>query len=446
MKFHLEKPDLMKANKEEVTRVLYGDKKNEVSDFIKKVTETEYLYWDEIRRKEPSPSEISKESLWLVIKWAREQKSIPTEIRDKDGKYFTWSRLDYFEEFLHTVDMNTGGEIFVGGADFSKSQKQKLVTRGIIEEAIASSQLEGAATSRQVAKKMIQEGRKPVNMSEQMILNNYASLKAIEEKYKNEKIDMSMLLELHGMITNDTLDSQEEKPRLRIKGEPIYVSDKSTGDIYHEGPGMEFVTKELQRLIDFANNEGGSKVFIHPVVKAIMIHFWIGYLHPFTDGNGRLARLLFYWYLLKEGYWAFAYLPISKIIKKSPVQYIMAYVHTEQDDNDLTYFIDYNFRKIKLALKDFSDYLEKQSSSNLQMKKKSESKHGLNDRQVQLLQYFHGDADARTTMKAHMNVNHVSKMTASKDLKDLVSKGFLEPKKQGWYVYYYATTKVKDLF
>ncbi|MFH1657244.1 MAG: Fic family protein [bacterium] len=446
MKFKLKKPETREINKNEVSQAFSDDKKPEVLDFIKRTSGSEYLYWDKIQHKEPSPSGISKEVLWFIIKFFREQKSIQTVIKDVQGKYFTWSKLDYFEEFLHKIDMNTGGEIFIGHSDFNKNQKQKLITRGILEEAIASSQLEGAATSRQAAKKMIQEGRKPVNKSEQMIINNYNSLKAIEEKYKNQKMSLDLLLELHGLITKDTLDSQEEKPRLRIKDESICVSDKLTGDIYHEAPAMDFVKNELKKLVDFANDDLDTDIFIHPVVKAIMLHFWLGYLHPFTDGNGRLARLLFYWYLLKENYWAFAYLPISKVIKKSPIQYMMAYVYSEQDDNDLTYFIDYNFNKIKLALKDFVDYLEEQAKNNSQMKKKSEAEHSLNMRQVQLLQYFHGDVDARTTMIAHMNINQVSKMTASKDLKNLVKKGFLTSKKQGKYVYYYATDKIKELF
>jgi len=128
-------------------------------------------------------------------------------------------------------------------------------------------------------------------------------------------------------------------------GEPVFVTDESKGLVYYEAPDIDFVKDELIKLIKFANDESTAGVFIHPIIKAIMLYFWLGYLHPFSDGNGRLARLLFYWYLVKEGYWAFVYLPISKIIKRSPKQYIMAYVYSEQDDNDLTYFVNYNFKK-----------------------------------------------------------------------------------------------------
>jgi Fic family protein len=447
MYFRLKKPDLGENKQEKILASIFGSKNwIEIFEFAKKTSEPRYLYWDKVRYKEPSPEMISKEDLWFVIKFLRESQRLKTVIEDKDGNIFSWLKLDYFEEFFHEVDMNTGGELFVERGGVDKANKQKLITRGIMEEAIASSQLEGAATSRQAAKKMLREGRKPINKSEQMIVNNYLSMRAIEDEYKDKEMSLDLILELHGLITQNTLDSKSEKPRLRKKGELVYVSDNASGVVYHEGPDTDFVKKELIKLVQFANDDLKTEAFIHPLIKAIMIHFWMGYLHPFTDGNGRLARLLFYWYLIKKKYWAFVYLPISKVIKKSPIQYGMAYVYSEQDNNDLTYFIDYNIRKIKIALKEFTDYLDRQSGKNSQMKKRSESKYNLNMRQIQLLQYLHGDLDGRTMLKAHMNVNQITKMTASKDLKDLAKKGFLTFKKQGRNVYYYGTDKIKELF
>lgn len=446
MLFKLRQPNLSKINQEELFKFFTDENRAEIFDFIKRATELEYLHWDKIIYKEPSPKGISKEALWGIIKIFRESKNLKTIIKDSNEKVFNWSKLDYFEEFFHELDMNTGGELFVEKSGIRKANKQKLITRGIMEEAIASSQLEGAATSRQAAKKMLREGRRPINSSEQMIVNSYASMKAIEETYKDREMSMDLILELHALITNNTLDSQKEKPRIRKPGESVCVNDTTSGVIYHEGPDIKFVKKELKKLIKFANDEYENESFIHPIIKAIMLHFWMGYLHPFTDGNGRLARQLFYWYLIKKGYWAFVYLPISKVIKDAPKQYTMAYVYSEQDDNDLTYFLDYNIRKIKLAVRDFSKYLEKQSKKNMKMKKKCDARYNLNIRQVQLLQYMHGDSDDRTSLKAHMNVNQVAKMTATKDLKDLVAKAFLTSEKQGRNVYYYGTEKIKELF
>lgn len=443
--FLLQKPNLDKISKDELGRLFSDENKSIFFDFLKKVSSEKYLYWDKVKFQEPSPKNVSKETLWYAIKTLRQPKAINTHINNIDNDKFTWSKLDYFEELIHNLDLHTGGELFI---DHSKEKKvkQQLISRGVLEEAIASSQLEGASTSRVAAKKMIQEGLKPTNDSEQMIINNYASLRAIEDDYKDKEMSLDLLVELHSLITKDTKDAQGETPRMRKKNEPIKVTDKLTGEIYHEAPDMKFVKKELVKFVKFANDELDDEAFTHPIIKAMMLHFWIGYLHPFTDGNGRLARLIFYWYLIKNGYWAFMYLPISKAIKKSPQQYAMAYVYSEQDDNDLTYFIDYNFKKINLALEDFKKYLDEKSKENVVMKNNLEAEFDFNLRQVHLLQYLYGDNESRTNISAHMNVNNVSKKTAITDLKELSKEGFLEERKFGRNIYYYGTDKIRKYF
>lgn len=444
--FKLERPNLDKIDKDKGIKKLLGLEREEFLKFINHVSEDEYLYWDKIKYHQPSPQGSSREELWLMVKFIRGINSIKTPIKHEDGHFFTWLKLDKMEPFFHEIDLSTGGEISVEKALDEKKNKQKLIFRGIVEEAIASSQLEGASTSREVAKKFLREGKKPKNYSEQMIFNNYSTMKLIEEDYKNRKMDRDLFLELHGMITKDTSTSEGEQPRLRNEKDEICVTDNKKEEIiYHKAPDIKFVNIEIEKLISFANDESNNN-FIHPIIKAIMLHFWVGYLHPFTDGNGRLARVLFYWYLLRNGYWAFSYLPISKIIKKSPAQYKMAYVYSEQDDYDMTYFIDYNIKKIQLTVKEFKEYLANKAEKNISMKITSRFYYKFNERQISLLQYFNGDPEEKTSLKMHINTNQVSKNTALKDLKSLVKQGFLEIKKQGKIVYYYPTSKIRSLF
>jgi Fic family protein len=89
---------------------------------------------------------------------------------------------------------------------------------------------------------------------------------------------------------------------------------------------------------------------VHPVVRAILIHFMLGYDHPFYDGNGRTARALFYWSLARSGYWLMEYVSISRLLRQAPAQYARAYRHTETDDNDTTYFIVHQLEVIQQAI------------------------------------------------------------------------------------------------
>ena len=95
------------------------------------------------------------------------------------------------------------------------------------------------------------------------------------------------------------------------------------------------------------------------MVRAIVAHFMLAYDHPFVDGNGRTARLLFYWSMLSQDYWLAEFLPISRLLAKAPAQYARSFLHSEQDDGDLTYFVLYQLGIIQRAITDLHEYLDR---------------------------------------------------------------------------------------
>ncbi len=403
-----------------------------------------YLYWDKVKYKKFTSKEPI-EKIWAAIKFFRNFQSSPTEIKAENGESFRWvHQLPGLEEFLHKIDLNTGGHLASQGVGIDEKSKMKFISRGIVEEAIASAQLEGASITRKLAKKFLAEGRAARTSSEHMILNNYQSMRAVEEDLKKKPLTLDLLFELHAMIVKNTV-SKNELHRFRKDSDNIIVGDALGKFAYHVPPKISFVEKEIERFLNFANDSLGQR-FLHPVIKAVMLHFWVAYLHPFTDGNGRLARLVFYWYLLKKGYWAFSYLPISTMIRKSPSQYLKSYVYSEQDDFDLTYFIDYNVRKIKLAMKDFEKYMKKASLKNSRVNLKAKTIYNFNERQIQLIQYYYEHKDEYTSPAIHMNQYQISKSTAIRDLQDLLEKGFVSLTKNRKRSCYFSTDKIKELF
>lgn len=441
--YKLEKPNLSRFR---IERVLGSVLR--VQDFPSTISNTEqpeYSYWDKVKYK-PRPKGLTPEEYWGLVKFFRQHSPhrVQSAVKGESGENFTWQQLPGLQQFLHHVDMHLGGSL-VSDQMCDSKEKYRFISRGIMEEAIASSQLEGANTTRKVAKRMLLERRRPKNRSEQMILNSYQTMVAIETNLRSSRMDMDFLLDLHVRLTRDTL-SPGDVGRLRTKSDQVLVMDPSDSTIYHIPPEERFLRKEVTRLIDYANDDLQDKAFVHPVVKAIILHFWVGYLHPFVDGNGRMARSLFYWYLLRNDYWAFSYLPLSRVIKNSPAQYRDAYVYSEQDDHDLTYFVDYNMRKISQAQREFEAYVRRKQLESQRMFAVAKSKYHLNERQIQLLRYLYKNASASTTLKTHSQIYDISRVTAARDLRNLEGLGFLVSRKVGREVPFYGSPKLSVLF
>ncbi len=433
--YKIEKPDLSKIKRSE------GDweKYNFSEDFqeILERANKDYLPWIEFKNK--SWVKLDRYKSWESIKFIRQMVNTKTFILDDKSKFFS-ANLSIAPEFLHQIDMELGGNL-AGIIEIKEGERQKLIKRNLIEESIASSQLEGANTSRKVAKEMLLSGRKPKDKSEQMIVNNHEVMAWMESELKNEELSFELICEIHKRITKNTLEEKYQgviRNTFDDKGERLKIYPFDDNTVAYVTPTKEFVESQLPILIKFANDKLETG-FIHPIIKAIMLHFWIGLLHPFEDGNGRLARILFYWYALRKGYWAFSYLSISEMIKNSPKQYAMAYIYSEQDDNDLNYFLHYNIEKIKLAKQKFFTFLNKKIEDKNRVISLISKGSKLNQRQLELLQYFSEDKKGHTTLTEYLNYNsEIKKLTAINDLKELHEKGFLRKVKNGRNVFYFA--------
>lgn len=379
-----------------------------------KVFQDDYLYWDKVKYKSKRDN---LEDVWFVIKFHRYIKS--KKLSFGNAK-FTYPTTDFIQRTLHEFDLNTGGTL-TSNIGIAETDKSKFMISSLIEESINSSQMEGASTTRKKAKEMIQQEKKPQNKSEIMIMNNYVTMKHIVQ-IKDEDLTVEKLLEIHKLISKGTLDAPNEEGCFRTNDE-IFVANVMKGKVVHQPPSVDELPILINDLIKFFNED--SNDFIHPIIKGCVIHFMIGWIHPFTDGNGRTARALFYWYMLKNGYWLTEYLSISKIIKDSKNQYEKAYLYTENDDNDLGYFITYHLKAMIKAYEALKTHIHSKQKEVVQAAKFLKIE-GVNDRMAQIIKIIYDDSDRILTSKEVENKFNISNFTARTDLKTLVELGFLE--------------------
>lgn len=385
----------------------------QIDGTIKKIQD-EYLYWDKIkyRAKNCTPSE-----LWSAIKLFRQLRR---NIISFGTHPFYYVITDYMQRALHRFDMHIGGTLG-SNIGIAETDKTKFVISSIMEEAISSSQMEGASTTRKKAKEMIRQDKKPKNKSEQMIMNNFITMKHIVQ-YKNEDLTIERLLYIHKLITNNTLDDKEDEGQFR-ESDDVHVINHSNSEIVHTPPLQKELNQLINDLCTFFNTDGAD--FIHPIVKGCIIHFMIGWIHPFSDGNGRTARAVFYWYMLKRGYWLTEYLSISRIIKDTKAQYEKAYLYSELDENDLSYFITYHIKTMEKAFDALKEYINRKQKEVFQAARFMKIP-GVNDRMAQILKVVHDDSDRILNTKEIESRFSVSSYTARTDLKSLVDLGFLE--------------------
>ncbi len=391
----------------------------------------QYLHWDELRHRTP-PAGLSHELWWLNIKLARTALAQVLPLADRGGEAFQFAMPEPALRALHFIDRDAAGQILMDAPVASPQDRDRYLVSSLIEESITSSQLEGASTTRRVAEDMLRAGRRPQTPSERMIFNNYQAMQHIRA-IGQEPLSPALILQLHQRLTAGTLEHPADVGRLR-QTDDVHVVDPRDGKLLHIPPAAATLPERMQRLCDFANGKETDTPYVHPVIRAILLHFMLGYDHPFVDGNGRTARALFYWAMARQGYWLMAYLSISNVLRRAPGQYARAYLHSESDGNDTTYFLLHQLDVIRQAIEALHGYLKEKTRETRATERLLEGAptRGLfNHRQIALLSHALKHADARYTVESHRASHAVAYATARADLLRLAELGLLQQQSQG---------------
>lgn len=394
----------------------------------------DYPPWDKVRFRTP-PAGLTTEEWWLRIRWARKAAERPiTALVDKQGTPFSYTLPDALLKLNDSITRGASGRIAVSEQVTDPATRDRYVINSLIEEAITSSQLEGAATSRRVAKDMIRAGRAPRDRSERMILNNLRAMQRIVE-LRDQDLTPDMVREVHRIVTEGTLDNpsaagvvqNDDAQRIAVWGD---------GDqLLHRPPPVAELPGRLDRLCRFANGDGDE--YIPPLLRAVALHFMMGYDHYFEDGNGRTARALFYWSMLREGFWLTEFLTISTILKEAPAQYARSFLLTEEDDGDLTHFFLYQLRVVQRAIDELHRYLARKADEVRDIHRRLRSVPGeFNYRQLALLEHAVRHPTAIYTARSHAASHNVSEQSARNDLADLQGRSLLTKlrigRRHGW--------------
>ena len=369
-----------------------------------------YLPRREIIHRLPVSMPISR--VWPELQQARKEISEKLPLSAMDGSAFWWVLTDHILEESEKVIALARRELI-----FDRPEYQAAFEEAVLDEAVYSSVIEGAFTTRKEAQAFIWEGRTPKNKSEQMVKNNYEALTYVLENI-DVPITKETIFQIYSLVTKDTLEEPAASDCYR--SEPVFVRSQR-GEVVHTAPRAEQVPQMMDALVAFiADSE------LSPLIKACVAHFYFVYVHPFIDGNGRTARALSYMILLQAGYDFFRYFSISGVIAEERSKYYKAIKDVEDDGYDMTYFIDYSIGMLARTVKKMEDRLVNKVVMEERLNQLKTS--GANDRLIAGAEWLLKSPNNSVTIKAWEKKFGVVTETARQDLFKLEEAGIVKRK------------------
>ncbi|MCX6112007.1 MAG: Fic family protein [Proteobacteria bacterium] len=384
------------------------------SDIWLKYTQERYIPLDDLRYRLESLGykRSDWEELKNTIQKHRKLASIPLFV-DSIGKKFWFFPSDAIQKKINEIE-HTGNKLYETIESKSKF-KDEFLKDAKIEEAITSAIYEGANSTRAKAKQLITSQKSPKSKDEWMIVNNYEAMKWIKEN-SDKKISTDLIKEIHLIVTKNTLEGDDAAFSGKFRNDVVYVGD-------HTGIEHEKIIPTLNEIINLCVN---NKRYQHGLIKGILLHYFVAYVHPFFDGNGRTARTLFYFKSIKNDLKFVELLSISAHLKNNGNRYEKAFHDVVANDYDVTYFVDFCLESLLAAL----NKIDKKITYLFKIAKIKE-KHSLSNSQVLLLQRLALNKFINISSEEYAQDLGRTREMGRRELKDLFTKKFLKERKEG---------------
>jgi Fic family protein len=192
----------------------------------------------------------------------------------------------------------------------------------MVEEIQATLAIENISSSRESIRHILQ-GYAPQDETENRLLGMKKGLDFISDP--SNRITEATIYQLYMMTVGDFLEPENQlAPGHRYRGDAVYIIGEQ---IEHAGLPHQLLPAAMGQLVDWINRENQ----LNDLLKGVIVHFYLGYLHPYFDGNGRMARLLHLWMLVQQGYPAVLFQPLSHYINATRKAYYQAFTRVEDN-------------------------------------------------------------------------------------------------------------------
>ena len=359
------------------------------------------------------PVSVSIQQFWPELEKERRKRSQELPLLTQDGKPFWFVLTGNIEKQCDAIAELARRDIAFTGPEFDA-----LFQDAVVDEAVYSSVIEGAFTSREQAVDFIRQNKQPRNKSEQMVKNNYDALTYVLEHLEDE-ISEETILQIAKIVTRSAAEVQVTGYR----DGAVYVTGRE--GVVYTPPQADAVPEMMRALVEFI-----QKSELHPLLKACIAHFYFVYVHPFGDGNGRTARALSYMMLLQAGYDFFRYFSISGIVAEERGKYYRSMRNVEDSDGDMTYFIDVYSGMLARTVEQMEHHLKYHVLAGQKLKE-LEQNGTLNERQLKGAKWLLESSGSSVTVETWRKKYKVVTETARRDLLALCDAGLLSRELDG---------------
>lgn len=393
-------------------------------------TQRRYLTLDEIKHRVKQQG--TAESEWINLKKeivsSRKTGSITLFFKSIEPKFWFYPA----DVILKKIDeIERIGKDLYEQINKQATFKTEFLLDSAIEEAITSAIYEGAHSTRAQAEQLIASGERPKNKDEWMLMNNFRAMRWVKDN-QSAALTKNVILQLHKIVTENTLEGDDMNFQGKFRNDKVFVGR-------HEGIEHSKVEQAIDDMISITTN---NPRYFHPLLKGILIHYFIGYIHPFFDGNGRTARALFYFKSIKNQLNYVELLSVSAYLRTHGKQYEKSFEKVKDNEFDLTYFLDFCLDSISSALKEVArkvNYLLRMTDLK--------DRFNLSQTQVGLMQRMALHKFRTIDIEAYAQQISKSREFARQELKNLLELNLVsEIKVSKKLVYKVNADKLKELY
>ena len=213
--------------------------------------------------------------------------------------------------------------------------------------------------------------------------------------------------------------SQIEVGQYRTNEEHIISGMFGREKIRYIAPSPERVEAEMQKFLNWFDTDQS----VSSVIRSAVAHFWFVSIHPFEDGNGRLARILSDMLLARGEKSEFRFYNVSSQINKDKNHYYDILERMQHGDGDITEWLVWYMQKLVEALDEAETIVSTILNKSFFWQKASSIP--MTERQTQMLNLFLDGYESKITSKAWATLAKCSKDTAIRDIQDLLDKNIL---------------------